>query len=328
MAKGSVDWDARIGRRLRLRDLHVFFAVVRAGSMAKAASQLRVTQPSVSKSISDLESMLGVPLFDRNPRGVVPTMYGNALLRCGAVVFDELRQGIRTIESLADPDSGELRIGCLGAITATMILPTIIKQFARRHPRAVLHIDDVASPSSLLSGLRDRKYDLTIARSLKPLTDDSDDLQIDVLLEDRMVIAAGTRNRWASRRKTDLAEIVEEQWILSEPDTWNYARLREACEARGLPMPKGNLVSLSVPLRAYFIANGPYIAPFAEAALPLLNAQHQSIKALPVDLPDRPWPILMATLKGRTQSPLLGRFMATAHSVVKSRAHLQPSRQT
>lgn len=117
----TIDWDSRIGRRLRLRDLHVFFAVVQAGSMAKAASHLRVTQPSVSKAIGDLEAALGVRLFDRSPQGVAPTTYGSALLKCGSVVFDELRQGIRTIESLSDPTSGELRIGCLGAITATMI---------------------------------------------------------------------------------------------------------------------------------------------------------------------------------------------------------------
>ena len=95
-----VDWDNRIGRRLRLRDLHVFFAVVQAGSMAKAAAHLRIKQPSVSKAIGDLEATLGVRLFDRSPQGVEPTMYGRALIKCGTVVFDELKQGIRTIEVL------------------------------------------------------------------------------------------------------------------------------------------------------------------------------------------------------------------------------------
>lgn len=81
------DWEARIGRRLRLRDLHVFFAVVRSGSMAKAASRLRVTQPAVSKAIADLEATLGVRLFDRSPQGVQPTRYGDALVKCGTVCF-------------------------------------------------------------------------------------------------------------------------------------------------------------------------------------------------------------------------------------------------
>src|SRR3954468_20588682 len=98
----TVDWEGQIGRRLRLRDLHVFFAVLQAGSMARAAAHLRITQPSVSKAIGDLEAELGVRLFDRSPQGVAPTMYGSALLKCGSAVFDELRQGIRRIEFLAD----------------------------------------------------------------------------------------------------------------------------------------------------------------------------------------------------------------------------------
>jgi DNA-binding transcriptional LysR family regulator len=87
-----VDWERRIGRRLRLRDLHIFFAVLQAGSMAKAASSLRVTQPSVSKAIGDREAALGVRLFDRSPQGVELTKYGDALRKCGRTVQTGLRQ--------------------------------------------------------------------------------------------------------------------------------------------------------------------------------------------------------------------------------------------
>src|SRR4051795_10596662 len=104
---GTVNWENRIGRRLRLRDLHVFFAVVEAGSMAKAAAQLRIKQPSVSKAIGELEAAIGVRLLDRGPHGVEPTIYGDALLKSGVAAFDDLRQGIRNIEFLSDPTKGE-----------------------------------------------------------------------------------------------------------------------------------------------------------------------------------------------------------------------------
>src|SRR5688572_14283079 len=97
------DSDDHIGRRLRLRDLRVFFAVVQAGSLAKAAVQLRVSAPAVSQVIADLEHAVGVRLFDRSRRGVEPTVYGRALLTRGRAAFDELRQGIRDIGFLADP---------------------------------------------------------------------------------------------------------------------------------------------------------------------------------------------------------------------------------
>ena len=82
-----------VGRRMKLQDLYVLMAVVQAGSMRKAAVQLNTNQPSISRSIAELEHTLGVQLLDRNPHGVEPTQYGRALLDCGAAVFDDLHQG-------------------------------------------------------------------------------------------------------------------------------------------------------------------------------------------------------------------------------------------
>src|SRR5690349_15713098 len=109
----KIDWESQIGRRLRLRDLHVFFTVVQRGSMAKAAAQLGVSQPAVSEVIGGLEEALGVRLLDRSARGVEPTVYGQALLKRSTIVFDELKQSIRDMEFLADPTVGDLRIGCV-----------------------------------------------------------------------------------------------------------------------------------------------------------------------------------------------------------------------
>src|SRR6266850_934948 len=101
MSRATPDWETRIGRRLRLRDLHILSTVVKWGSMAKAASHLAMSQPAVSEAIANLEAALGVRLLDRTPRGVEPTLYASALLKRGLVVFDELRQGIKEIEFLA-----------------------------------------------------------------------------------------------------------------------------------------------------------------------------------------------------------------------------------
>jgi molybdenum-dependent DNA-binding transcriptional regulator ModE len=107
----SATSENRISRRLRFRDLQVFFAVVQCGSMAKAASELGVTQPAVSEVVAGLEQAFGVRLFDRSPRGVEPTIYGRALLKRGIAAFDELKQCISDIEFLADPTKGEVRLG-------------------------------------------------------------------------------------------------------------------------------------------------------------------------------------------------------------------------
>ena len=123
--------EAGIGRRLRFRDLQVFSTVVQCGGMAKAAAELGVTQPSVSETIAELERIFAVRLFDRNPQGVVPTIYGRALLKRGMAAYDELKQGIRDIEFLTDPTKGEVRIGCPESI-ASAILPAMVQSFLPR----------------------------------------------------------------------------------------------------------------------------------------------------------------------------------------------------
>ena len=74
--------------------------------MGKASSQLSVSQPAISKTIADMEAALGVRLLDRNPRGVVPTIYARALLDRGLVAFDELKQGVEHVNFLANPTTG------------------------------------------------------------------------------------------------------------------------------------------------------------------------------------------------------------------------------
>ena len=163
----KIDWDSQLGRRMRLRDLHVLMTVVRLGSMARAAKELSVSQPAVSEVIADLEHLLAVKLLDRTPQGVTPTAYGAALLRRSVAAFDELRQGIRDIEYLSDPTVGELRIGCPESIAAAFLQP-IISKFATNHPGVILDIDTV-NTLSFTPKLRERTLDIVLARSGWPL---------------------------------------------------------------------------------------------------------------------------------------------------------------
>ena len=206
----AVDWQSRIGRRLRLRDLHIFFAVVESGSMAKAGALLRVTQPAVSKAIGDLEAAVGVRLLDRSPRGVELTVYGNALLECGTAAFDELRQGVRQIEYLADPSAGELRIGCQAVLAGSM-LPPIIEQLSRRYPRLSFEVALMNSPNFEFPALRHRTIDLILAALPGPVADSKlgDDVNVEIVFEDRMFVVAGVQSPWARRRKIELAELAD-----------------------------------------------------------------------------------------------------------------------
>jgi len=191
------DWQNRIGRRLRLRDLHILSTVAQWGSMAKAASHLAMSQPAVSEAIASLEAALGVRLLDRTPRGVEPTLYASALLKRGLVVFDELRQGIKEIEFLADPAAGEVRIGCIESLTAGF-LPQVIDQFSREYPRVLVHVVNTTAATQEFHELRQRTVDLLLGRILRPVADD--EIEAEVVFQDDYFVVVGSRCPWARRR--------------------------------------------------------------------------------------------------------------------------------
>jgi DNA-binding transcriptional LysR family regulator len=112
MTRPTTDSDGYIGRHFKLRDLQILLAVARHGSMAKAASQLSTTQPTVSQAIADLEEAVGVRLFDRSTQGVVLTEYGEVLVKSTNESFDALKQGLRRIEYLSTAGAGDVWIGC------------------------------------------------------------------------------------------------------------------------------------------------------------------------------------------------------------------------
>ena len=210
----------------------MFFTVVQHGSLAKAASHLGVSHPAVSQLISELEHALGARLFDRSSHGVAPTVYGYALLARGRAAFDELKQGIRDIEFLSDPAAGEVKIGSPDTI-APILLP-IIERFSRQYPGVVLDVHE-EEIELLAAKLRGRTLDLVIQRLRDRAVEDersSDDLTVEILFDDELVVGAGLQSRWARRRKIDLADLVDEPWILAGPPSSHevgFMMRRNAC---------------------------------------------------------------------------------------------------
>jgi DNA-binding transcriptional LysR family regulator len=310
-----INWDEQIGRRLKLRDLQTYFTVVQWGSMAKAAEHLRVSQPAISKTINDLEHTLGVRLLDRTRRGVVPTIYGEALLKRGLIAFDELKQGVRDIQYLADPTAGELTIGCADSIAATILKP-MIERFAASCPAVALRVDTIPSPAIDYPGLRDRKCDLILGRRPMKLDRFSNDLKVEILFDDHLVVVAGKHTTWARRRSIDLADLADQPWLLPPKETWTYGFVAGAFRERLLTMPKVSLMTFSLPLVMNFLARGSFITALPRSVVSLHSETHL-LKILPVNLPPSPWPVAIVTLKERTLSPVAERFIECSREVAK-----------
>ena len=311
----TIDWESRIGRRLRLRDLHILLTVVQCGSMAKAATHLVVSQPTVSEAIADLEAALGVRLLDRNRRGVEPTTYGIKLLKYGRAAFDELKQGVREIEFLADPTAGELRIGCPESIATGPLLP-IIERLTDRYPRVRLHVDQFATPVYAFPELERRSVDLVVARlNPSPHPQVADSVDIEVLFEDRFCLAVSTRSALAARKKIKLADLLNERWIMTPTDSPGGAAVQRLFRDAGLSIPEFMIQTFSVFLRNALVSSGHFVT-----ALPasVLRLNSEVLRELPIAIPMPSWPVAIVTLKNRALNPAAPLFIECAREVAKS----------
>jgi DNA-binding transcriptional LysR family regulator len=305
----------RVGRRLRFRDLEVFLAVVRCGSMAKAAAQLDVTQPSVSEIVASLESAFQVRLLDRSPQGVAPTLYGQALLKRGLAALDELNQGLRDISFLTDPSGGEVRVGWPESFTE--VLSGMVRAFCREHPGIALRIDHLPAPTSELPELQARKLDIALARLLPEQF--ASDLNVEVLFDDPAVIAAGANSRWARKRRIELADLVDAAWVATPRETLTTRLLEQAFRDRGLPAPKLRVTTFSVQLRARLLVEGEFLACMPRSLLQV-KVDGVGLRTLPIKLAAHTFPVAIVTVKNRTLTPVVELFVERLRAFVKSGA--------
>ena len=302
-------WFERVGRRIKLRDLHVLLAVVQSGSLAKAAEDLAISTPVVSKVIADLERTLGVKLLDRDRHGATPTIFGAALLKSGVAVFDDLKHGIQEIEFLSDPTGGELRVGA----SVTMVeglLPVVIDRLFRRYPRLRIEVTADHSGSALWRALRERNVDIALFRI--PTLDD--DLDAEVLFDDPHFVVAGARSRWAHRRNLQLRELVNEPWIFPQPNSIAGALIAATFAASGLEVPRPRIICGLFPLMNTLLASGEFLALWPASVL-RFTASKFPVKVLPVKLPPLPRPVGIIRLKGRTINPAAQVFIDCVREV-------------
>lgn len=302
--------EQRLGRHLKLRDLNVLLTVARCGSMGKAAVQLSVSQPAISKAIAEMEYALGVRLLDRGPQGVEPTIYARALLGRSTVAFDELKQAMNDIAFLADL-AGELRIGA-NHVLARSLVATVIDQLSRKYPRIVFHLE-AADPETTYRALEARRVDLVVGHFYVPIVQEH--IHADVLYDESQVVVAGVRNQWTRRRGFQLADLINERWTLPPPDSLLGTMIGQAFRASGLDCPQTAVFATTAAARNALVASGHFlsIVPYSMSEL------RGTIKRLPIDLPTTRTPVGIVTLKNRTLGPVAQLFIDRSRALAKSK---------
>lgn len=300
---------ARIARRLRVKDLHVLQAVAEAGSMARAADGLGLSQSAISKIISDLELVLETQLLERGSRGVELTEGGHVLAGRGRLIFDELEQAVAEVVRLNDPNQGLIRIGTTEPMTS--VISEIIEHVSCDHPRITYDVV-VSDTDTIVEALRERRLDVVITRWVAPLI--ADDLSAEVLFQMPLAVMCARHHPLAAKTGHDLSDLVGQRWTLSPSETFLGRLVADVFRRKNLPMPEPIVSSVSIYMRLNLLSGGRFIS-----ILPLTMLRHpmnQSwLVALDADLTGSTGPIAAITLKARREPGPYKLFREAAHRI-------------
>ncbi|MFC6883147.1 MULTISPECIES: LysR substrate-binding domain-containing protein [Actinomadura] len=262
--------------RLKLRHLVLVVAIADHGSVLRAAEHLHLAQPAVTRSLREVEHILGVELFTRGPRGVTPTLFGDAFVEHARAVLAELRRAGERITGLADGDVGTVTIGTLLA-GSNVLLPRAIATLKRSRPGITVVVQE-ATFDAQVPRLLDGEIDLILGR-LNPIEDVRGLRQITLYSEPvRLVARLGHPAR--SRAGLTLEDLLDYPWVLPLEQTALRRELEQMFTGAGL-VPPANLVECTSVLTVRTLVRDTDMI----AALPELVARTDAeIAPLPVGL--------------------------------------------
>lgn len=213
----------------QLRDL---LAVARHGGIRPAARELGLAQPSLTKSIQQLEAELGVPLFERSGRGLRLTSYGEAFVARTRCAVNEIHRAQDELRQLRDGQTGRLSFAMAG-ISMMNLLPGALRQFQRRHPGVLLRVVERAHDQAIPEL---RAGEIEFAVLPHPGEDLGDEFTLEPLLGDRYVVI-GRRGHPLARCST-LQELLQAGWIVTRQRGERAAQFEQLFQERGLPVPR------------------------------------------------------------------------------------------
>ena len=222
------------------------------------------------------------------------------------------RAGPKIFHVLADPTAGEVRIGTTPPLAASFV-SAVIDRMSRRYPRIVFKVV-VGTSEAQQQNLSERSVDLLVSRRTRYFANDQ--VNFEALYESPYVVAAGERNPWVRRRRINLAELMGELWVLPSPDDSFGPFVAEAFRASGLEFPRTTVIASALEMCANLLKTNRYLTILPEFWLQLPD-RHPFIRKLAVTLPATGAPIGIISLKNRTPSPVVRRFIDCAREVAK-----------
>ncbi|MFY0991725.1 pca operon transcription factor PcaQ [Halomonas sp. C05BenzN] len=233
-----------LNARIKLRHLQAFLEVARQRSFARAADRLAITQPGMSKTIRELEEILGTALFERSARGVALTQAGLTLLRHAGPAIRALEEGVSALGETRDAIRW-LRVGALSTVESRL-LPEAIQRWQQAEAGET-GVNVVTGASAfLLSRLRRGELDLVVGRMTEAR--EIRDLTFEHLYYERLVLVVRAGHPLAGVEPLEARRLEDYPWVLPPPRTTLRQQVDSFCVRHSLHLPGHQLETLSLPL--------------------------------------------------------------------------------
>ena len=300
-----------IRARLKTRQLLLLVALAEEGNIHRASEVLNMTQPAASKLLKDLEDVLGVSLFDRLPRGMRPTAYGEAMIRHARVALSSLNHAHDEVQALKAGRFGQVSIGAI-TTPGIMLLPQAIAQVKQTHPTLRVRLE-VETSDVLMERMAQGKIDILVARLFAQ--HDKTALRFESMAEEPVVAVVRPGHPLLSVDKLTLRDLSTWGWIVPPEGSVLRHHFDLMFRKEGLDAPENLIETGALLFVTKMIAEGDMIGLLA-GDVGRYYAQHNSIAVLPIELPCRMDAFGLITRTDRPLSPaarvMLGAIKAAA----------------
>ncbi len=273
-----MDLPRLLDGRLKLRHLVLVDALSEHGSVVGAAVHLRVTQPVLTRALRDLEEILGVQLYERGPRGVVPTIYGHAFTEHARAVLAQLTQAGRHVAELADAGLGTVTVGTHLA-GSNVLLPRAIARLKAERPQVTVVIRE-ATPETLLGDLETGRVDFVVGRLSGPVRRT---LRQRRLYDEPVRLVVRRGHPAAALKAPEVSDLIDYPWVLPGTETALRGELEQVFSRHDLPLPADRIECTSIltlrnllietdtvaALPALIAADDPSLTPLATSLEPM-----------------------------------------------------------
>ncbi|MFM0417676.1 LysR substrate-binding domain-containing protein [Paraburkholderia aromaticivorans] len=294
----ALDWYLQIN--LKARHMRLLVTIDTYRNLTQVADVTHVTVPAVSKSLAELERGLGLTLFSRTSQGLVPTPYGDCLIRHARSVLTILHQARDELKALSSGTEGKVRIGMLPA-SASVLLPQALSLLKQRSPGTNVVVNE-GTTASLLPELWQGHLDLVVGRLPPPDTLGS--FEERELLEEPVTLMTGRHHPLARRKTLAWSDLAPYPWILPPPGSILRDPLERALEAHDVPLTNNYIETLSIHVARAQLQISDFIAVMADTPA---GDSTQPLHTLPLSLPRllRPAGVLWNRNRGLTPSAQL-----------------------